>query len=178
MRTTPVLSDLELALLGLIREESRSGYALRKVPPLGSFSNSPGAVYPALRRMRAAGLIEAGEAASGRRTEVFRITPAGRRALRAALDNPVTEGESHDRLMLRFAFMDLELDHASIDRFLRNYREMVEERAIRLRGERAMMLPSTAALAVDHEIEINVARGKWAERAMKELQRARRPPSS
>jgi len=48
-------SLLELALLGLVLREQRSGYALRKVfaeTALGGNSSSPGAIYPALKRQR------------------------------------------------------------------------------------------------------------------------------
>src|SRR3954447_18311833 len=79
MKSTPLLSDLELALIGLIREQPRSGYALRKaIVDFPQFSDSPGAIYPALRRLRAGGLIEVSGDATPRKTEVFRITAAGR----------------------------------------------------------------------------------------------------
>ena len=48
------LSRLEGALLGLLHGEARSGYALRKVfqdTPMLHFSDSPGSIYPALKRL-------------------------------------------------------------------------------------------------------------------------------
>ena len=45
---------LDYALLALIAQEPRSGYDLRKIyalTPLAHFSDSPGAVYPSLRRL-------------------------------------------------------------------------------------------------------------------------------
>jgi DNA-binding PadR family transcriptional regulator len=174
MRNTPVLSDLELALLGLIRQEARSGYALRKAFDsvfLGGLSDSPGAIYPALRRLRSAGLIDAPSAHSARKTEVFRITTAGRRALRAALEMPVSPSESHERLLLRFAFMDLELDAAAIAAFLRSYGTLAAQRAERLRTRRSAVGLGMAALALEHEIDVSVTRAKWAERAVTEITR-------
>lgn len=47
-------SPLECALLGLLHQMPRSGYNLRKTfssSPLAAFSDSPGAVYPALRQL-------------------------------------------------------------------------------------------------------------------------------
>ena len=47
------------ALLGLLHGSSLSGYDVRKIfteTPMGSFSNSPGAIYPALERLEKAGL--------------------------------------------------------------------------------------------------------------------------
>jgi DNA-binding PadR family transcriptional regulator len=172
MKSTPVLSDLELALIGLIREEARSGYSLRKaVVDFPHFSDSPGAIYPALRRLRAAGLIEATGEATGRKTEVFRITAAGRRALRATLEVPPTERESTDRQMLRFAFIDLELDAAAVAIFLQDLARIAEERAARLRGRSAIIERSAARLAVEHEVEVQSARARWAERAAKRIRK-------
>ena len=45
---------LEYALLGLLHQQPQSGYDLRKVfetTALGNYSGSPGAIYPALRRL-------------------------------------------------------------------------------------------------------------------------------
>lgn len=172
MKSTPLLSDLELALVGLIREQPRSGYALRKaIGEYPRFSDSPGAIYPALRRLREGGLIEASGEATGRKTEIFRITAAGRRALRAALEAPPSERESAERQMLRFAFLDLELDTAAVAAFLERCAEIAHERAARLRGRRAVTLRDAARLAIDHEVEVQVARAKWAEREAKRLKR-------
>ena len=172
MKSTPVLSDLELALIGLIREQPRSGYALRKaIVDFPQFSDSPGAIYPALRRLRSGGLIEAAAADTGRKTEVFRITAAGRRALRATLEAPPSERESAGRQMLRFAFLDLELDPIAIAEFLQRSAEIAEERAARLRGRWASTIRPAARLAIDHEVEVQVARAKWAQREAKRLRR-------
>jgi len=172
MKSTPLLSDLELALIGLIREQPRNGYALRKaVIDFPHFSDSPGAIYPALRRLRTAGLIEATGDATGRKTEVFRITAAGRRALRATLEAPPSEREPADRQMLRFAFIDLELDAGAVADFLHGCARIAEERAARLRGRRAAVERTAAGLAIDHEIDVQVARAKWAERAAKRIKR-------
>jgi len=60
MVTTNSNSALAFALLGLIGQEPRSGYDLRKFfssTPMISFSDSPGAIYPALRRLEQRGLV-------------------------------------------------------------------------------------------------------------------------
>ena len=52
-------SLLGFALLGLIHQQPMSGYDLRKIfasTAMGSFSDSPGAIYPA-RRLEARGLV-------------------------------------------------------------------------------------------------------------------------
>jgi DNA-binding PadR family transcriptional regulator len=48
------ITTLGYALLGLIRAEPRTGYALRMVfetTPMGSYSSSPGSIYPALKSL-------------------------------------------------------------------------------------------------------------------------------
>jgi PadR family transcriptional regulator PadR len=60
--------------LGIIAELRTHGYEL-----------SPGTVYPVLHGMERAGYLKSSEKLVGRRTRrVYRATPAGRRALRAA----------------------------------------------------------------------------------------------
>ena len=88
--TTP----LGHVLLGLLHQEPRSGYDLRKVvvsTPMSLFSDSPGAIYPALRSLQKAGLIVV-EAASrvGRRRSTFVPSAKGRAAFVAWLRQPPT----------------------------------------------------------------------------------------
>ncbi len=172
MKSTPLLSDLELALLGFIREEPRSGYVLRKaIADFPQISDSPGAIYPALRRLREAGLIETSGSATGRKTEVFRVTAAGRRALRSALEAAPSDREPATRQLLRLTFIDLELGPAAVAQYLQACAQVAEERAEKLRSRRAALNRGSATLAVEHEIEIEVARARWAERAAKRLKR-------
>ena len=54
MTQTTDISTLSLAILGLIAQEWQSGYDIRKAfatTPMGHFSSSPGAIYPALKRL-------------------------------------------------------------------------------------------------------------------------------
>src|SRR5260370_23708791 len=78
---------LGFALLGLIWEEPRSGYDLRKFfssTPMISFSDSPGAIYPALHRLEQRGLVRGHveERPGLRRRRIFQLTARGRAALR------------------------------------------------------------------------------------------------
>ena len=57
---TPTIPLLGRALLGLLMETPLSGYDIRRIftqTPLATFSDSPGAIYPALKRLEAAGLV-------------------------------------------------------------------------------------------------------------------------
>jgi DNA-binding PadR family transcriptional regulator len=95
----PKISRLGYALLGLLQKPS-SGYDLRKIfssTAMMSYSDSPGAIYPALRRLEQRGLIVGKvEAGSGmRRRQLFRLTKQGADIIRGV-----------DEVMLRFAFSD------------------------------------------------------------------------
>jgi len=172
VKATHILSDLELALLGFIREEPRSGYVLRKaIADFPQISDSPGAIYPALRRLRSGGLIDCHAGTTGRKTEVFRVTPAGRRALRATLEAAPSDRESAMRQMLRLTFLDLELDQAAVAQFLQACSRVAEERAEKLRTRRAVLDRGSAGLAMEHELEMEIARARWADRAAKRLKR-------
>src|SRR5215472_10264457 len=120
-------SILGYAVLGLLHQEERSGYDLRKIfanTPMGTFSDSPGAIYPALRRLEEQGFVRGQlQASSGRRRRVFRPTASGKRAFRTWQTKAITADDiMHrvDELMLRFAFMDETAGPAQAARFLGN----------------------------------------------------------
>ena len=119
------MSGLEHCLLGLIEHGDCSGYDLRKVltsTPMRHYSDSPGSIYPALRRMqRRAWIAAARDRQSRRRRSVYRLTAGGKRELRRWLSLPVTEPEIADQLdqvMLRLAFQHLLGDPASVGRLI------------------------------------------------------------
>jgi DNA-binding PadR family transcriptional regulator len=103
------VSSLGYALLGLVHEQPRSGYALRKVfetTPMGLYSSSPGSIYPALAKLEAHGLLTRRDQKRG---APYQLTEAGLATLRAWVLSPVTREDVErrsDLLMLRLAFMD------------------------------------------------------------------------
>jgi len=104
---------LGYALLALIHQAPRSGYDLRKLfatTPLMSFSDSPGAIYPALKKLEQTGLIRSVVRDQGlRRKRVFRLSPSGLAKLKTWLTRPVQREDiiRHvDQLLVRFGFMD------------------------------------------------------------------------
>jgi DNA-binding PadR family transcriptional regulator len=75
---------IELAVLGLLKERSMHGYQLKKSlsETLGPFWQvSYGALYPALKRLRAQGAVEEvfPKTQVGRRRNVYRLTEKGER---------------------------------------------------------------------------------------------------
>ena len=170
------ITTLGHALLGLIHNEPRTGYALRKVfqtTPMGHYSSSPGAIYPALRRLEEQGLI-VGRVHDGRTLRpkrVYEISASGVEALRAWVSEPVTRDEvvwRADELMLRFGFMGGLAPAPLTQRFLEDLVAALDSRIDELRTYRASM-PETWAphgrLAVEAGIEHLQGWARWATRA-------------
>ena len=59
---------------------------------MGLFSDSPGAVYPALKRLAMRGWTTTGQASGARNTRLIRLTPEGRASVSAWLAQPAPEG--------------------------------------------------------------------------------------
>jgi len=114
------IPSLGYALLGLLQKPS-SGYDLRKVfssTSMKTYSDSPGAIYPALGRLEKAGLIRGAiEEGSGlRRRQVFRLTPKGLSELKQWITRPVAREDlvrGQQDIMLRFAFSETVLGPAA-----------------------------------------------------------------
>ena len=122
------VSLLGYALLGLLHQRPSSGYALRKVfatTPMGTFSDSPGAIYPALGRLEREGLVRGRvESSAGlRQKQTFRLTAQGLAALQEWLERPLTRADvvrGMDDVMLRLAFMDEVMGPAASIRLLQS----------------------------------------------------------
>lgn len=173
-------SDLGFALLGLLAQEPRSGYDLRKVfslTPFNHFSDSPGAIYPALRRLTARGWVAAEAPAGGRRRQVFRLTPKGRRAWTGwlrQLPAPHDVVTRMDQLMLRFAFMGGVLEADAVERYLEALQGALEAHVAELRRYQAEWMRDvtlTGRLAFESGLEAYQSRAEWARRARIQLQR-------
>ena len=142
MRTRPVLSSLELSILGAVRQAARSGYAIRK-----SLDVSPGAIYPALRRLAAGGLLE--------EKEGYHLTAEGRRALKSALERPGIQEvrRDPDGVAMRADF----LTGSGAAAFLAEY--------ARLAAVCEDEWKSREGLAARYQAAIYAARSRWASRA-------------
>ena len=175
-------SNLSLAILGLASLSPLSGYDLRKIftaTPMGHFSTSPGAVYPALRRLERRGLIKGTVKQKNtlRPKQTFVTTTKGQALLKRTLSLPVTLGDvkwNLDGLMLRFAFMGKLLGRKRTLSFLSEvlvqtdqYIHALEEQ---LENNRDRM-DATAVYAQEHGIATYRATSQWARRTINELRR-------
>jgi DNA-binding PadR family transcriptional regulator len=180
------LTILERALLGLVALEARSGYDLHKLfaeSPMGLFSSSPGAIYPALGRLEEWGLLEAELQGDheARPRRIYSISGAGRAALASWLHEQATPEEVQNDLpavLLRFVFAELALSRAESIEYLTRLRETVqdyiaelEEYRVDLEGQ-PLLHP---ALAVAHGIEGHRATLEWIDRTIRTLAEAPEP---
>jgi DNA-binding PadR family transcriptional regulator len=166
-------SLLGYALLGLIHEQPQSGYDLRKIfasTAMGTFSDSPGAIYPALRRLEKRKLVSGTivESATLRRRRVFRITPQGLDAFKAWLMQPVMRDDVIRRipdLMVRFAFMDQTVGEDRTAEFLSEYAGEMAGYIPSLQQyleAHASAMPLSSRLALECGIQEYETRLQWA----------------
>jgi DNA-binding PadR family transcriptional regulator len=181
MNADTTLTPLRLAILGLISMSPQSGYDLKKVfetTPMGHFSSSPGAIYPALQGLEKLGWIRGRQEEEGsRRPRVaYTITDTGEAALEAELARPVTREAllwHFDVLMLRFAFMD-RLGRSEALRFLADFRRESEAYVTYLEGLREELsneMSPCGRLALEHGIQAYRGNARWAARATHELEK-------
>jgi len=114
MTTQNIDSSLSLAILGRIAMHPLSGYDVRKVfltTAWKTYSSSPGAIYPALKRLEAGGFIKGNieNKETLRPRKLYVLTEKGRTALIEYLSRPIAREDivwRLDSIPLRFAFME------------------------------------------------------------------------
>jgi DNA-binding PadR family transcriptional regulator len=145
--------------------------------PLAHFSDSPGAIYPALLRLRARDWIEPvrGECRSRRGRRSFRVTIRGQRVFLAWLRTGPTRAEIErdmDALILRFSFMSEALPRSEILRFLRLLNAVLEDYVVELEQflkTAGPHLPISGQLAFESGIEGFRGYVRWVKRAAARL---------
>lgn len=171
---------LGYALIGLVHEEPRSGYDLCQLfetTPIAHYSSSPGAIYPALKRLEKKGLVEGEteEADTLRPRRVYRPTAAGLEVLRAWASQEITVADmvkDTDEMMLRFAFLGLVADAAASRRFLEQLAASSDAYADELESYRQGMLgldPPNGRLALECGLDSHRHLARWARRTLAEL---------
>ncbi len=175
-RTRPA-TLLDYALLGLLRRQPQSGYALRQQfrhSPIAHYSSSPGSIYPALRRLESSGLVDYRPAK--RERAKYRLTPHGtRRLVRWLAEAPPVEefDQRPDAFLLRLAFLGQEQDLHGAIRLLGSYQQWIIDRSNGLRAyvdsDAGGQLPLTGRLAVEFGLRGADAARTWAGDALARL---------
>jgi DNA-binding PadR family transcriptional regulator len=174
------LTPLSYALLGLVQQAPRSGYDLRRLfetTPMGYFSSSPGAIYPALSRLERSGLVagEVDDRQPLRPRRVYRLTAKGLEELRAWATKPVTREDllrRDDDSELRFAFLGGVGTPADSRRYLESLAAEIDAEVERLERHLSAMKGAGlhGRLALENGIELHKARARWARRALRHFQ--------
>jgi DNA-binding PadR family transcriptional regulator len=135
------LSKTAYVILGMLRTRAHTGYEIKSIVDHSTrffWAASYGQIYPELKRLEDAGLVE-GESVpqDGRRRRAYSLTPAGRQALKDWLTSgePLHSELRHEGL-LRFFFADVIDPHEQLA-LVRTMREMHE----RIRGELVAVRP-------------------------------------
>jgi DNA-binding PadR family transcriptional regulator len=172
------ISRLGYALLGLLTKPA-SGYDLRKIfstTAMMTYSDSPGAIYPGLRRLQQQGFIRGSieNGAGLRRRQVFRLTARGAAELRAWITRPVTQDEvirGLDGVMLRFAFSEKAAGRQasigllkSLQAELTSYLPALHEQ--RTAGMAMAAMPTSGSLALESGIRSYETLLRWTKDAL------------
>lgn len=176
------LTDFEQVLLGVITDEPRSGYGLKKLfntTPASVYQPSPGALYPALRRLEHRGLLRVEEkVSSGRRKRrLYHATAAGRAAHLDWLREPVAADSIARDLglhLMRFMMMENRLTRGDVLTFLKHLADALgrfiagmEEYAAAVADRRSS--GRHGLLALEHGIAVHRASLDWARSTMTAL---------
>jgi PadR family transcriptional regulator, regulatory protein AphA len=132
------VNPTEFAILGLLAEEPRSGYDIKKdvEERLSHFwSESFGHIYPMLRRLHGRGLVERSvERQEGRPDRnVYSITSEGRAALQAWFAEPPPPQRPRNEILLRI-FLGRHADKEHLLRDVRGQRAGFERTLAALRA--------------------------------------------
>jgi DNA-binding PadR family transcriptional regulator len=186
MNADAINSPLTLAVMGMLFQWPQSGYDLMKQfesTSIGNCSSSPGAVYPALKRLEEAGLI-AGEVENEdtlRPRQVYHVTDAGKEALRECLADPVTRYDvtrNQGMVILRFVFAGSVLGSEEAARILTQFADEIEAYLPELEAERDGIpedAPQFGRHALEHGIEGCRRQAEWARRLAADLRRRDKP---
>src|SRR3954452_2154344 len=102
------LSPTAYVILGMVRKAPRSGYEIKALVDNSTrffWAASYGQIYPELKRLSEAGLVEGLDAPRGeRKRTVYAITPEGERTLKDWLRQPPETAEMREEGLLKLFF--------------------------------------------------------------------------
>ena len=173
------LSPTAYVVLGMLRNEPRSGYEIKQVVDRSTrffWAASYGQIYPELRKLAKAGLVAGRpEPRGGRKRTVYRLTPAGRRELRRWLAEEPSVLELRDEGLLKLFFAGVTSKQRAVE-ILDAKRRLHEEKLATLREiapvvEAASEADPFPAVVLRYGIESSEWTVAWCERAARELGR-------
>lgn len=172
-------SELELTTLGVVwRDGPCTPYHVRKqflASPTQAWSGSAGTIYPLMRRLEEQGHLSSDDAEGDRRgTRLYRVTPAGKRALKRWLRPPLSPfavGPGPDPIRTRLLFLEA-LTPSERKEFLEVVAEQLEETTAEMRAlERQVRqdCDPTSSLAARGALLVARARRDWFKEVVEAL---------
>jgi DNA-binding PadR family transcriptional regulator len=172
------LSPTAYVILGMLRNEPRSGYEIKRVVDNSTrffWAASYGQIYPELAKLAKAGLVEGeSQPTGGRRRTVYRLTDSGREQLRRWLDRPPERLELRDEGLLKLFFAGATEPGKAVE-IIDAKQRLVEEKLAALRAIEPVAASSADPfpyLVLRYGIESSEWVIAWCERARAELARA------
>ena len=169
---------LELAILGLLKEQTMHGYQLKKrlADTLGSFWQvSYGSLYPALKRLQRQGAVEMifPKEEVGRRKNVYRITSEGEAVFAELLERAGHDASEDNGFSVRLAFFKYLKPETRI-RLLERRRAFLDGRSSTLKDSlrRARETIDNYTLSLmNHELAATETDIRWLDDLIKAEQR-------
>jgi DNA-binding PadR family transcriptional regulator len=178
---TTELTTTEAAILGLLSQGPRSGYDLRKAveSSVGLFwAPAKSQIYAVLPSLVEAGFATVRKVAQDQRPDksVYRLTTAGRVALKAWLEETPMPPEPARSLLLTKVFFGDNVSPDVLVQHIRQRRQEAEELRSVLEKIEARADPEDLHRALTRAwgLEYAAALIRWAKRAERELSRGRR----
>jgi DNA-binding PadR family transcriptional regulator len=128
------LSSTAYVILGMLRREPLSGYEIKALVDNSTrffWAASYGQIYPELKRLSEAGLVEGVDSPTGgRKRTVYEITADGEAELKAWLRQPPEVFEMRDEGLLKLFFADALPPREAVEivRAMRSHREGMNRR--------------------------------------------------
>jgi DNA-binding PadR family transcriptional regulator len=130
------MSPTGYVILGMLRHQPHSGYEIKQAVDNSTrffWAASYGQIYPELRKLAKAGLVDGeAQAQGGRKRTVYRLTEAGRKELRRWLSEKPQVLELRDEGLLKLFFADA-APASQAEEMLDAKQRLHEEKLARLR---------------------------------------------
>jgi PadR family transcriptional regulator, regulatory protein AphA len=169
------LSATAYVILGMVRRQPRSGYEIKAAVDNSTrffWAASYGQIYPELKRLSKAGLVEGVDEPRGeRRRTVYTITPAGEEALREWLRQPPQTYEMREEGLLKLFFAEALPPEEAVEilRSMRRHRLDVLERLRALEPKVVAKEAPYPLVVLRGGIEFSQWFAEWCERMESQL---------
>jgi DNA-binding PadR family transcriptional regulator len=169
------LSATAYVILGMVSREPRSGYEIKALVDDTTrffWAASYGQIYPELKRLAKAGLVEGVDAPRGeRKRTIYRITADGTAALKEWLRQPPATYEMREEGLLKLFFAGVlpPTEAAEILGWMREHRLGLAERLRKLEPKALEKEDPLPLIVLQGGIEFNQWFADWCERMERRL---------